>query len=323
MDTRQLGNTDLHVTCLAYGCMPLGGWGPEDISDESREKADAALDQAISSGYNFFDHADIYCGGKSEKIFGEWLSKRKDLRESMVIQSKCGIRPGTEHNPQQYNFSYEHIMRSAEQSIKNLQCDYLDILTLHRPDALAEASEVARAFRDLKQQGLVNHFGVSNHSPGKIDLLQSQLDDALVVNQIQLSILHSQLISSGVDWNINDRGFNHDACLEYCQLHNICIQAWSPLAHGFLDDRPVADEHPDQEIIKSVQEEIQIIAHQNNCSPSAISLAWLLRIPGFVQPIIGSTKPERIKAAADAASIQLSRDDWYRLFLAGRGQRLP
>lgn len=318
------GQTPLKTTRIAYGCMPLGGsWDQQAINQETKDKAFAALDQAIACDINFFDHADIYCRGKSEQVFGEWLQQHKTERENIIIQSKCGISVPTDTTPHQFNFSYEYICNSVDGILKRLNCDYIDILALHRPDPLMEVDEVARAFSDLRSSGKVNWFGVSNQSSSKMTLLQSALDAPLVCNQIQLSLLHSDLVSNGVDYNISGRGFADDGILDYCQLNKVCVQAWSPLARGFLSGLEADENNPHHERIKKVQDELQIIAHQHDTNIAAISLAWLMRIPGFVQPIIGTTNPQRIKDAAEADKVDLSRDDWYRLFHAAREHRLP
>ncbi len=324
MDLIPLGASQLQVTPIGYGCMAIGGsWDEQPISNEVREKGFAAIDQARACGINFFDHADIYCRGKSETVFGDWLQEHPDQREDIVIQSKCGICLPQDSHPQQFNFSYEHICKSVDDSLARLRCDHLDVLVLHRPDPLMEPQEVARAFSDLQQAGKVHHFGVSNQTPAKMRLLQSSLDQALVCNQIQLSLMHHYLVSAGVDWNINGRGYEDVGCLEYCLANNICVQAWSPLARGFLDGRPADTSQPDFERIEKIQTELKIIAHQKNCSSSAVALAWLMRLPTSVQAIIGTCNPDRIKTASAAAEITLDRDDWYRLYHATREFRLP
>ena len=319
-----LGTSDLQATRIAYGCMPLGGsWDEKPLTDEVRDKAFAALDQAMACNINFFDHADIYCKGKSETVFGEWLQQHKTERENIIIQSKCGICFPTDTSPQQFNFSYEHITSSVEKILKRLQCEYLDVLLLHRPDPLMEPDEVARAFSDLKISGKVNWFGVSNQSPAKMSLLQSALDVPLICNQMQISLMHHDLISSGVDYNIKGRHFADDGNLDYCNQHKICVQAWSPLARGFLSGLEVDDNNPHYEYITKIQDEIKILANKYDTTMAAISLAWLMRLPCQVQPVIGTTNPQRIKDAVAADHIDLSRDDWYRLYHAAREHRLP
>lgn len=321
MRKQAMPHTDMQVTPIAYGCMPLGGsWGDEAISAETQDKANAALNQAIACDINYYDHADIYCGGKSETVFGNWLADMSGLRSRIYIQSKCGIVPGPQ---QQFNFSYQHIMERTRRSIEALQCEYLDTLVLHRPDVLMDVDEVAQAFNELHSQGLVRYFGVSNQPPACISRLQSALSMPLICNQIQLSLLHHHELSSLVDWNIPGRSLQHEGILEYCQQQQICIQPWAPLAKGFLDTRKPSEDHPQAEKIIEIQTALHEIAAAHQCSPAAVSLAWLLRLPGSIQPIIGTSTPQRIKDAAEAADVELSRDEWYRLFIAGRGQRLP
>jgi len=225
-------------------------------------------------------------------------------------------------SPGRYDFSFEHIIKSVEGSLKRLKTDYLDVLLLHRPDPLVDPEEVAQAFDKLKQAGKVRWFGVSNHTTTQIQLLQSALDLPLVANQLQLSIIHHQLINDGVVFNTNDMRVmsRSEGTLEFCRLENITIQAWSPLAGGVVSGKTL--ESPDARIT-AVSKLVAAMAEEKNISKEAILTAWLLRHPAKIQPIIGTTTPERIRSACQADQIQLSREEWYRLFTAGRGGRVP
>lgn len=326
MKTQALGASPLEVTRIAYGCMAIGGtWTSEPASDETRREALSVVEFALDQGINFFDHADIYCRGKSEEVFAQIWAKRPGLRDRILLQSKCGIRFADDPVagvPHRFDFSYEHIMRSVEGSLKRLQTDYLDVLLLHRPDALVEPEEVAKAFSQLHAQGKVRYFGVSNHTPTQIELLQAYLDQPLVTNQLELNLLHTHLIDEGIVMNQDRPGrpVRGHGTLEYCRLHNITVQAWSPLARGKATGGKLApDDRPAQEVAQLVAS----LAAEKNVSPEAIVIAWLLRHPAKVQPIIGTTNLDRIRAACQADSIELTREEWYTLFTAGRGDKLP
>lgn len=324
MHTYTLSGTDLRVSRIAYGCMNIGGtWDDAPLSTEVRERASRAIQAALEAGITLFDHADIYTRGKSEQVFGDVLKASPGLREQVVLLSKCGIRfegdpqPG---DPQRYDFSYEHIVASVEGSLRRLQTDYLDILLLHRPDPLVEPEEVARAFDALQTAGKVRYFGVSNHTAGQMELLQKNLGQPLLINQVELSLLHSYLIDEGIVANV--AGVSSalaTGTLDYCRSHNILIQAWAPLAGGKLF-KPDVD--ADTALGKTALLVGQL-AEAKQTSHEAIVLAWLLRHPAGIQPVVGSTNPERIAACALADEVVLTREEWYSLFTAARGGRVP
>jgi len=304
--------------------MNLGGlWDESLVSAEIQERAFSAIHTAIEHGFNFFDHADIYTFGKSELVFGTFLQQHPGLRERVVLQSKCGIRfAGQPHAsaPQRYDFSYGHIIRSVEGSLSRLKTDYLDLLLLHRPDPLMEPEEVARAFEKLHTDGKVRYFGVSNHTSGQIALLKSHITQPLVVNQVQLSLAHPHLIAEGVWFNRNDGVSGHtDNTLDYCRLNKLQIQAWAPLAGGRLFDT-TGQADPAAKLTAAL---IWEMAEHHQTTPEAIALAWLLRHPAKVLPIIGTLNPRRIRAVAAADIVELSREVWYRLFIVSQGVPLP
>ena len=326
MNTLHLPNTSLEASRIAYGCMNLGGgWGREPLTEPTKQAALAAIRAALEQGLNFFDHADIYCRGKSEEIFALIWQEQPGLRDRVILQTKCGIRFEGDPDgraPGRYDFSYAHILNSVEGSLKRLKTDYLDILLLHRPDALVAPEEVARAFDELHTSGKVRFFGVSNHTAAQIELLRKYVRQPLVVNQVELSLLHSQLIDAGIVFNQTQPPgpMHNEGTLEYCRLHDITLQAWGPLASGAVIG---SGRGPLSDAAKNVSALAADLAREKNVSPEAIALVWLLRHPARIQPIIGTTNPARIRAACEADRVELTREEWYRLFIAGRGALVP
>jgi predicted oxidoreductase len=304
--------------------MHLGGsWNANPPTSEEKNKAALLIETALEQGINFFDHADIYTRGKSETVFGEILAASPGLRETIILQSKCGIRfpdtptPGA---PGRYDFSYAHILLSVEDSLTRLQTDYLDILLLHRPDPLADPLEVARAFDELHKSGKVRYFGVSNHTAGQIALLQKYVHQPLIANQVELNLLHSGLITEGI--LANQDGVTYTAALgtlDYCRLHGIMIQAWAPVAGGnLIDPGPNADA-----AAQRVAPLIARLAEEKGTTREAVVLAWLLRHPAGIQPVVGTTNRDRLIASCAADSVTLSREEWYALLVAARGKPVP
>lgn len=296
---------DIKVSQVALGCMRI------DRLDDAQ--ADKYVNTALEYGYNYFDHADIYGGGKCEEVFGGVLSRNKSLRDKIIIQTKCGIRRGM------YDFSKEHIINSVDNSLKRLGVEQIDVLLLHRPDLLMEPCEVAEAFDELQSSGKVANFGVSNFSALQIELLKTCVKQDLKINQMQLSLVNAGMISSGANVNLNNKdGVNCDGYLrDYCRLHNITIQPWSPLQHGFIDGPFLTN--PD---FSKINEKVKQMAEKYGVSDTGMAIAWLLRLPDKMQPIVGSTNLDRIKQIAEATEISLSKEDWYDLYLTA-GYRLP
>lgn len=290
---------------IGIGCMRIGGMSSEEI--------DTLITTALDCGINFFDHADIYSCGKSEELFGEWLEKNKDRRSELVIQSKCGIRKGY------YDFSKDYILESVDNILKRLKTDYLDILLLHRPDALMEVEQIAEAFNILKDEGKVRAFGLSNVNAIQMELIQSELDQSILINQLQFSLAHTGLIDSGI--NANHPSMAGEArdggTYEYCRLNNIIIQAWSPLQYGFFEGTFLgSDKYPE------LNEVINRLADKYDVKAEAIAIAWILRLPMGIQAIVGTTNPERIKNIAKGSDIELTKVEWYELYRVA-GNQLP
>lgn len=277
--------------------------------------ADAAevISVALESGIDFFDHADIYGGGTSEEIFAEALKETTVSRDDIFLQSKCGIQKGY------FDFSEAHILSSVDGILKRLQTDYLDVLLLHRPDALMEPEEIASAFSQLKSSGKVRHFGVSNQNPSQIELIQRSLDMPLVANQLQFSLAHTPMLDHGLNVNMSDEpAVDRDGgVLDYCRLHQLTVQPWSPMQAGFFGG--IFLDHPD---FSELNEVLNELAEDRKVPVSAIAIAWLLRHPAKMQPVLGSMTPQRIRDMCRACEVNLSRPEWYRLYRAAEN-RLP
>lgn len=300
-----LGNSDMDASRIALGCMRMNGLSVK----EAAKLVEVALDQGIT----LFDHADIYGQGKSEEIFGKVLRENKGMRERMRIQTKCGIRQGY------YDLSKAHILSSVEDSLKRLHTDCIDILLLHRPDALMDAHEVAEALHQLSKNGKVRQFGVSNFNSAQIKLLQSACRETLMVNQMQFGLMHTGMISQGLETNtMFEGGIQRDlAVLDYCRLNGITVQAWSPLQYGFFEGNFV-----DNDKFPKLNEVLERLAEQFHVTKSAIAVAWILRHPANIQVIVGSMNPDHIKELCMAANVHLSRKEWYELYQAA-GNPLP
>lgn len=309
---------------IVLGCMGFGGgWNRNPITADDVKQANEAVDAALEAGINMFDHANIYAFGKAEQVFGDVLKSRPELRERIVLQSKCGIRfeegPGS---PGRYDFSDRHIVDSVDAILGRLGVETIDILLLHRPDPLMEPEEVAAAFAKLKQEGKVKAFGVSNMSPSQIRLLRTAVEEPFVANQLELNLLKLDWVNAGV--HVNQRAGNEDnfpeGLLEYCRTEGIQVQSWGPLAKGLFSGRDLAGQ-PDN--VRETAALVKQLAEQRGVSPEAIVLAWLMRHPAGIQPVIGTTNPARICACAEAEGVTLSREEWYSLYVASRGKKMP
>ncbi|MEM9160064.1 MAG: aldo/keto reductase [Verrucomicrobiota bacterium] len=305
MDKITLGNSNLESTRLIYGCMRILG----NKTSEGIAKGKKALHAAVDAGYNHFDHADIYGGGECETLFSEFLKENPSLREELVITSKCGIRfegDPVETSPGRYDFRKEYILQSVDGILSRLKIDTLDLLLLHRPDYLFQPAEVAEAFAELKSAGKVDHFGVSNFRPSQVSLLQSFLDQPLLANQVEINI---HTIDTLLDGTL-------DQCIEL----GITPQAWCPLGGVVYPSWYNTFTPETEERIKAEFDRQSEIYDAENW---IIMLAWLLKHPSGIAPIIGSTHPGRIAQAKQALAIDYSREDWYRLLEARNGEPVP
>ncbi len=300
-----LGNGVLPASEISLGCMRMAGLTAKD--------AELVVRTALEVGIDFFDHADIYGGGKSEEVFAKAIGMKASVRETVLLQSKCGIRQGF------FDFSKEHILSSVEGILKRLKTDYLDVLLLHRPDTLVEPEEVAEAFSLLHRTGKVRHFGVSNQNPMQIELLQQSVQQKLIANQLQLSITNTGMIDSGINVNMKiDRSLDRDgSILEYCRLKGITIQPWSPFQYGFFEGAFLGDAK-----FPELNKKIDEMADAKGVTNTAIAIAWLLRHPAKMQPIIGTMNPQRIRDIAKASGVELTRPEWYEIYRAA-GNTLP
>ncbi|CDQ40805.1 aldo/keto reductase [Virgibacillus salexigens] len=301
----KLGKSDLFVSNLAFGCMRL--------TQLSVMEAEKLLHHALGLGIDFFDHADIYGGGHSEEIFAKAIQMRPSVREKMKIQSKCGIREGF------FDFSKNHIVESVDGILKRLQTEYLDVLLLHRPDALMKPEEVAEAFQVLKDSGKVRQFGVSNHNPLQIELLKQYVAQDLIVNQLQFSIMHSGMVDAGLQVNTQHvNGINRDgSVLDYSRMNHMTIQAWSPFQYGFFEGVFI-----DNEKFPELNTKLMEIAETYGVTKTAIAIAWILRHPAGIQPVVGTMNQERLSLIATASDLQITRKEWYDIYQVA-GNKLP
>jgi predicted oxidoreductase len=276
----------------------------------------ALVGAARDAGINFFDHADVYGGDHGcERRFGDAIAFTPADRESVIIQTKVGIRDGF------WDFSKEHILESVDKSLAALRVDYLDSLLLHRPDTLVEPDEVAAAFDTLQSSGKVRNFGVSNETPGQVELLKRSVRQPLAFNQVQLSITHASLLAAGIAANMAglDQSIDRDnGILDYSRLNGVTLQAWSPFQKGFFDGVFIGD----RENFGALNDALDEIAAAQGVTPTGIAVAWITRHPANMQVVLGTTTPSRVTEAAAGSEIPLSREEWYRLFTAA-GHTLP
>jgi predicted oxidoreductase len=309
MKTYELPGTGRKVSSVILGLMRIAKMSNAEIQQLVGAARDAGID--------VFDHADVYGGERHrcETRFSEAVTLGAAEREQVFIQSKAGIRKGF------FDFSAEHILRSVDGSLAALRTDYLDLLLLHRPDALVEPDEVAAAFDTLQTSGKVRHFGVSNHTPGQIELLKSAVKQPLIVNQVQLSITHANLIAAGVAANMGglDQSISRDnGLLDYSRLKGMMLQAWSPFQKGFFDGVFLGD----RENFATLNDVLDELAKAYGVTPTGIAVAWITRHPANIQVVLGTTKPSRVTDSAAGSDVPLTREEWYRLFTAA-GHLLP
>ena len=310
MKTFTLPGTDLVVPEVVLGLMR--------IADKTDDEIRTLVGTAADAGIDFVDLADVYGPTlhECEARYGEAMKLTSSAREKVTIQTKAGIV----REPLSFDFSYDHLVESVDGSLKALRTDYIDILLLHRPDALVEPEEVARAFDDLQAAGKVRHFGVSNQKPSQMELLRRYVTQPIVANQVQLSITHANLVTQGTAINMNglDQSVDRDnGTVDYCRLHDIALQAWSPFQAGFFDGPFLgSDAYPELNAV------IERLAGQYGVPAEAIATAWILRHPARWQVVLGTTTPARVTAAAAGSDVTLTRYEWYELYRAA-GHILP
>lgn len=296
---------DMASSAISLGCMRINNLDEKGV--------DAIIDMALAKGINYFDHADIYGGGNSEKLFGEYLKRHASVRDSIYIQTKCAIHDG------QFDFSKEHIIKSVDGSLVRLGVDYIDVLLLHRPDTLMEPQEVAEAFDELEASGKVRNFGVSNQNLMQIELLKTAVKQPLIANQLQFSITEAGLVASGMNVNMkNAESVMHDGgLLEYSRIKGITIQAWSPFQHGFFGGSFI-----DNDKFPALNMKLAEIGEKYGLTKTGVAAAWILRHPANMQLIAGTMNPSRLEEICNAADVTLSRSDWYEIYRAA-GHCLP
>ena len=305
MKKLKLGTSGLEVSEVSLGCMRIGGMENSSLDNLIKTSFDAGID--------FYDHADIYGGGKCEEVFASSVSRLGINRHDLVLQSKCGIRQGY------FDFSKEHILGSVDRILSRLNTDYLDILLLHRPDTLIEPEEVAEAFNELHDGGKVRNFGVSNFNPGQIELLQASLPMKLQANQLQLSVTNSGMIDRGITANTKfPNSIDHDGgILDYCRLKKITIQAWSPFQFGFFEG--VFIDNPKFPELNKVLDDL---SETYGVTKTGLAIAWIQRHPAKIQSVLGTTTASRVLEVVEACKIDLSRPHWYEIYRAA-GNVLP
>ena len=312
MKTYAVPHSDLTVPSVVLGLLRIA-----EMSDADIQKLVGA---ALDAGITFFDHADVYGGAPhlSETRFAEAMKLSPTQRARIMLQSKAGIRPGPYD---QYDFSTEHILEAVDGSLKALRTEYLDVLLLHRPDTLVEPQEVAAAFDKLQAAGKVRHFGVSNQTPGQIELLKTAVKQPLLFNQMQLSITHANLIAQGIAVNMNGLPQSVDrdhGLLDYSRLKGMMLQAWSPFQKGFFDGVFIGD----RENYGALNDALDELAAAHGVTPTGIAVAWIVRHPANIQVVLGTTNPGRVAESVAGSDVKLSRDEWYRLFTAA-GHTVP
>ena len=310
------GESKEKLSEIVLGLMRIGP-GKTTTQSMSVQEVEFLLDTAFDAGINMLDNADIYANGACEKVLGEVFAARPDLRQKFFLQTKCGIVKDPDIT--YFDFSKEHILESVDNSLLRMQTDHIDSLLLHRPDALMEPEEIAEAFAILKAAGKVRNFGLSNCSPMMIERLKKVLTVPVAADQIQLSAAFTPAIDAGFNFNtMTDAGIMRDGgIIEYCGMNDIVIQAWSVMQYGFFEGVFLGSEK-----YPALNRVIDRIAEEKGVTNTAVALAWILRLPVSMQAVIGTTKPQRIRDSAAAASFTLTRKEWYEIYLAA-GNILP
>ena len=310
---------------IIYGAMGLGGPWEEtfDLTEEQFIEGEKAIETALEEGITFFDLADIYKNGRSEIVFGEYLKKHPEIRENIILQSKVGIHIWGSDFGSRFEFSYKHIIESVDGILDRLNTDYLDILLLHRPDPLCDRDELKKAIDELFISGKIRNLGVSNMDYHQMKLIEVYTGRRIVANQLELSLRKTEFVDSAIGFN-NPHGKGLDfqlGTLEHCILNNVSLQSWSPLARGIYSGAPL--EKDTSETVLETKKLVTRLAKKYKVSPDAIVLSWLMKHPAKINPVIGTTKPERIKNAMEAFDVDLTRDEWYELLVKSKGVSMP
>jgi predicted oxidoreductase len=309
---------------VVYGCMGLGGeWSSAPYGLAEIDEAEAALEAALEAGITVFDQAEAYRFGKSEAVFGEVLSRSGGLRDRIQINAHCGLGNTSGEMPH-YDLDGAAIIESVGRSLTRLRTDYIDTLLLNRADPLLEPGQIASAFEFLRSTGKVRYLGVSNMSGAQIASLQKYLDTPIVVNQMEMSLGKRDWIEAGV--LVNHRDGNRysfpEGTIEYCLANSVRLQAWAPLARGIYSGRASTASTPEETATAKL---VFSLAKGRDTTPEAIVLAWLMKHPAGIEPVIGTRDPKRILASRDAeyqASL-MTRDEWHALWRAARGADVP
>jgi len=287
----------LSVSRIIYGL-----WRHTDDQDISSKKLQSKIEACLDQGISTFDQADIYGGYRSEALLGETLKQAPHLRDNMEIITKCDIVAPigiySDKRVKHYDTSAQHINFSVERSLSQMAIDQIDLLLLHRPDPLMDAQETGSVLDALVASGKVKGIGVSNFKPWDIDLLQSCTQNRLLTNQIEISLLHNSAFTNGD--------------LAYLQQHKITPMAWSPLGGGALfKDKQTP-----------LWQKLNSIAKSYDVNPSSVAIAWLIRHPAMIMPIMGSNDLQRIKWLSEALSFDLSREEWFELLQIANGKEV-
>lgn len=306
MKNIKLGKSELTVPAISVGCMRINSL------DET--VATHFISHALEKGLNFFDHADIYGNGECERLFCKAVKNVGIKREDIFLESKCGIIPGV-----MYDFSYDHIINSVDGTLSRLGTEYIDMLILHRPDALMQPEEIAKAFDELCSNGKVKYFGVSNMKPMQIELLRKYAAQDIQVNQLQLSITNAQMIRNGLEVNMFTEGSpdRDGSVLDYCRLNDITIQAWSPFQFGFFEGVFLGNSK-----FQQLNQTIDKIAEKYGVSNTSVATAWIMRHPANMQMISGTMNTDRLDDIVKGSEITLTREEWYKIYLSA-GNMLP
>lgn len=300
-----LGNTGLQVPAMIVGCMRMQALG--------QDEAERFINSALDMGLNYFDHADIYGQGQCEEIFSRAIHMTPSVREKVILQSKCGIRDGM------YDFSKNYIIKSVEGILRRLGTDYLDVLALHRPDALMEPEEVADAVDELQHKGRIRYFGVSNHNSMQIQLIQKYLGTGICINQMQFGLGHCGMVETGLNVNTcSGQAADRDGdILNFCRLNHITLQAWSPLQYGMFEGTILGNEK-----FGRLNAKLAELSRKYETNPAAVAASWIWRHPAGFQVISGTMNTEHLRDMAMGMDIDLTRKEWYELYLAGGRQLL-